>query len=435
MCRPVVNCDVGSWSDWSECTAECNGGHKLRSRQVTTVSSPGGATCPALSESRECNTEGCVAIDCSLSEWTEFNNCTAKCAGGHQVRSRTIVDEAKHNGVTCGSLTEQRACNTEACPVRVDCAVEEWAAWSPCNKKCDGGTAQHERSVWKHPTTDGTPCPSLNEQRECNTQGCPPPDCQMGEWGNWGACDRECGSGNSARSRAIVVPAGEGGLGCGLVEDQRRCNTQPCAPPNVDCRLGGWALWTECDKECGGGSRDRQRVILVQPQNAGASCGELVEHEECHSQQCPQEDCVMAAWSVYSECDKKCGGGISERKRTILEEPSTNGVQCGSVLEQRACATQPCMGKAAIQAARRKARQAKNAARRKASQARNAARKECRKECKKECKKKKCKKGDQECKDKRKECKQACKPMCEEAHAAPAPAPAPAEEAEPAAAR
>jgi len=341
-CNAVVDCAVGEWDEWGPCTAECNGGHKLRPRSVVTEASPGGATCAALTESRECNTEGCIGVDCSLTEWSAFEECTLECGGGHQVRSRGVAEPAEYSGVSCGSLTEQRACNTQACPARVNCAVEEWTEWSSCTKPCDGGKSDRSRSIWQQPTSDGTPCPALSEERDCNTQGCPAQDCELAEWSAWGTCDKDCGSGTMSRNRTVTTPAAVGGIGCGELVDDRQCKTQPCALPNKDCRVGAWGLWSECSEECGGGSRSRQRVIIEQPQNAGATCGNLAENEECQSQQCPPDDCVMSAWSVFSECDKECGGGISERKRTILEEPSSNGLQCGSILEQRECSTQPC---------------------------------------------------------------------------------------------
>jgi hypothetical protein len=57
-----VNCGVGSWGGWDSCSAACGGGRQSRSRSVTTQPSNGGAGCPHLSESRDCNTQVIIML-------------------------------------------------------------------------------------------------------------------------------------------------------------------------------------------------------------------------------------------------------------------------------------------------------------------------------------------------------------------------------------
>jgi hypothetical protein len=57
---PPVNCQVSSWSGWSGCTYTCGGGTQSRSRSITTSPANGGASCPALSGSQECNLQACL---------------------------------------------------------------------------------------------------------------------------------------------------------------------------------------------------------------------------------------------------------------------------------------------------------------------------------------------------------------------------------------
>jgi hypothetical protein len=56
---PPRNCQVSSWSGFSECTYTCGGGTQSRSRSITTSPAHGGAACPALSNSRSCNPQAC----------------------------------------------------------------------------------------------------------------------------------------------------------------------------------------------------------------------------------------------------------------------------------------------------------------------------------------------------------------------------------------
>jgi len=52
---PPRDCAVGSWGSWEDCTKTCRGGVQERSREVTTPAAYGGAACPDLEETRQCN--------------------------------------------------------------------------------------------------------------------------------------------------------------------------------------------------------------------------------------------------------------------------------------------------------------------------------------------------------------------------------------------
>ena len=57
--RHLVDCKVGDWKPWGDCSATCDGGTKMRAREVVEEPENGGASCPALKETMVCNTEGC----------------------------------------------------------------------------------------------------------------------------------------------------------------------------------------------------------------------------------------------------------------------------------------------------------------------------------------------------------------------------------------
>ena len=54
-----VDCVVSSWSAFGQCSASCGGGTQTQTRTVTTPAANGGAACPALSQSQACNTQTC----------------------------------------------------------------------------------------------------------------------------------------------------------------------------------------------------------------------------------------------------------------------------------------------------------------------------------------------------------------------------------------
>ena len=76
-----VNCQVSAWSDWSMCSKTCGGGTQTRTRMVTQPPMNGGTACPALSETRACNTQACAM--CKNGQMECVNSTTRRvCRGG-----------------------------------------------------------------------------------------------------------------------------------------------------------------------------------------------------------------------------------------------------------------------------------------------------------------------------------------------------------------
>lgn len=55
----AVDCEVGEWSPWTECSAECNGGTRTRKRDVIRPPMNDGAPCSILFEYEDCNVFVC----------------------------------------------------------------------------------------------------------------------------------------------------------------------------------------------------------------------------------------------------------------------------------------------------------------------------------------------------------------------------------------
>merc|ERR1711988_781204 len=56
--------------------------------------------------------------------------------------------------------------------ISIDCEVGEWGKFGKCDKPCDGGLMKRTRSVIRQPRNDGAQCPDLSNEVECNTDSC-----------------------------------------------------------------------------------------------------------------------------------------------------------------------------------------------------------------------------------------------------------------------
>lgn len=55
----------------------------------------------------------------------------------------------------------------------IDCIVSDWSEWSECTKPCGLGEKKRQRQILNEPKKDGKPCPSLTEIRWCGSaRGC-----------------------------------------------------------------------------------------------------------------------------------------------------------------------------------------------------------------------------------------------------------------------
>ncbi|KAL5017279.1 hypothetical protein ScPMuIL_006868 [Solemya velum] len=59
-------------------------------------------------------------------------------------------------------------------------------------------------------------------------------DCVVGQWHDWGECDNECGIGKQKRRRKIVQPAQNGGKGCPILHQKRVCIRNDCLQQSVE---------------------------------------------------------------------------------------------------------------------------------------------------------------------------------------------------------
>mmetsp|Transcript_37357 Transcript_37357/g.79266 ORF Transcript_37357/g.79266 Transcript_37357/m.79266 type:complete len:754 (-) Transcript_37357:39-2300(-) len=165
------DCQVTDWQE-SPCSVSCGGGTRSLTRQVLVPATNGG-TCRPLQLQQKCSNEDCPN-DCTLSTWSSWSACSAECDGGFQERRRNITTQPQGDGVPCGNLVSSRPCNSRAC--ERDCILGDWSDWSTCSMPCHGGTQRRSREVAEPPLGSGF-CPPQNSdvrlvRRPCNLELC-----------------------------------------------------------------------------------------------------------------------------------------------------------------------------------------------------------------------------------------------------------------------
>merc|ERR1719162_1036050 len=161
--------------------------------------------------------------DCEVSPWAP-EACTRKCAGGEQKLTRSVLTHPS-GGCKCLPLSAEKKCNLSPCPI--NCRLAEWGGWSKCSAKCGGGMANRVRDVKTPMQYAGKQCGSTSEAKPCNVDACEK-DCELLPWSRWTACTKHCDGGTKKRERFISSPA-EGSGKCADKWDPTRLQYQPCS--------------------------------------------------------------------------------------------------------------------------------------------------------------------------------------------------------------
>uniref|UniRef100_A0AAY5K320 SCO-spondin n=1 Tax=Esox lucius TaxID=8010 RepID=A0AAY5K320_ESOLU len=266
--------------------------------------------CADGSDERDC-------VDCIMSAWTGWSQCSVTCGLGSLFRQREVLKEALSGGTCGGAQFDSRACFPQACPVAGHWS--EWTSWSPCDAQCGGGLRVRNRTCSNPPPKNGgADCEGMRLQTiSCNSQpcglslflslheGC---RCPAGFFLQEGRC--------VTASQCVCHWEGLA-LQPGQEVKKDNCSTCVCENGRVSCDnsscvascdWSAWSSWTPCDSSCGAGLQQRYRspvsprgVSRVQP------CpGDLSEARQCFGPCPPGKEVLWGEWTAWSQCSKTC---------------------------------------------------------------------------------------------------------------------------------
>ncbi|CAE7203448.1 adt-2, partial [Symbiodinium sp. CCMP2456] len=192
-----VDCEFGHWTSWSACSVTCGTGQRYHTRTVIVHAQASGHRCDGgMEEVQSCTMEPCgAARDCSYTEWSTWSDCSRNCGGGHRSRSRDVWRTAKNGGAECpeADLEETGVCNTQDCIAnawgKIDCTWSTWSSWRSCSTSCGMGEARRTRIIVQQAAHSGQPCSGFYQEfRKCQDKPCEQKDCQFSAWEYWSSC-------------------------------------------------------------------------------------------------------------------------------------------------------------------------------------------------------------------------------------------------------
>jgi len=129
-----INCILAEWGGWSKCSSKCGGGMASRVRDVKTPMQHGGKQCGSTGESKQCNVDACEK-DCVLHSWTRWTGCSKDCDGGTKRRERIIKEPAEGSG-KCADKWDPKRLQYDHCALH-RCKVQDPTKVMKCNTSMD----------------------------------------------------------------------------------------------------------------------------------------------------------------------------------------------------------------------------------------------------------------------------------------------------------
>lgn len=245
--------------------------------------------------------------------------------------SNTLYSPIAAHNAFAEQETKAKNTATEDGPPDFYCVeFSTWTDWTPCDKNCNGGWREKSRlalskkNVGKNDkSAEAAKCTnqlidedhvdtSAVKAERCATEKACADDGQCTEWTNWTDCDKKCGSGKRERHRQY----NKGFTSCtgGTVQTDP-CNTQSCTVPSG---CAEWTNWTDCDGPCGFREIHRQA-------KPGKYCRQTYYFEKCREAECGDSGASTAAPT------QPPGTTAPEAPREEAKEGGAGGANIGAI--------------------------------------------------------------------------------------------------------
>ncbi|OXB51205.1 UNVERIFIED_CONTAM: hypothetical protein H355_009342, partial [Colinus virginianus] len=162
-----------------------------------------------------------------MSDWITWSPCSVSCGMGTRSRER-YVKQFPEDGSMCKVPTEE----TEKCIVNEECSpssclVTEWGEWDECSASCGMGMKRRHRMIKMTPA-DGSMCKAeTTEAEKCMMPECHTIPCLLSPWSEWSDCSVTCGKGMRTRQRMLKSAAELGDCNEEL-EQAEKCMLPEC---------------------------------------------------------------------------------------------------------------------------------------------------------------------------------------------------------------
>ncbi|KAG8185299.1 hypothetical protein JTE90_023907 [Oedothorax gibbosus] len=340
------------WGQWFECSQVgrlASGDRCLCQRRLCNSPSTanGGRECEGTSiHVSNCTRNG------QWTEWSSWSSCSQTCGLALKTRRRVCGNPAPaYGGKICiGTEKEEIYCTSNPpCPASslnpIHGHWSEWSTWEQCSANCGGGIqVRRRRCNSPPPQNGGRECSGCNQDYKfCNLHNCP----EVKKATPWTPYLRlnQTRDGYYEQRLKFVCKANvpdESMLRIGHVrKEERFCKegSRSCQDSgsfsSVDGGWGSWTPWSPCSASCGGGVQYRERVCdSPRPTGGGTDCPgpSRVDHA-CNMESCHDLE-GWEPWSAWSLCDDDQEQS-RKRKCKIPLTPTTHCV--GPTKEIRMC--------------------------------------------------------------------------------------------------
>lgn len=344
------DCQVGSWTHWSQCSVTCGKGLRMRSRTyILPMKAQMGGCRRQMEEKEMCaapepycpggnihnifgdNGYGPDEFDprvCATTEWSQWTPCSANCGKGHRMRSRRYLDrmgrkkcqkDTTQKEMCMADITECAGLPQEEV-ISAECAVTQWTDWSPCTVTCGDGATSRSRYYL---------VPAAN-QADCGVR----------------TMDKKACIGNN-RSNCTLDPAEREEV-CMQEKEAGPCRgyfrrwyfdtvSQTCKEfPYGGCRgnRNNFESHDECMTMCSM-NKPPEPDHRGHNQNPYGSIRNEQSQLASYSHVSEKVDCMVTPWSEFGPCSVTCGRGRSEKRRMIKVPAANGGKRCPKKLVRR----------------------------------------------------------------------------------------------------